>query len=416
MKIINILTHVPPYEIFRNKKPEEIKARYATSEFVDIDKWPYTVGFFRLDWHHRWGSYIKQLSPEIEMECWRPYGNLIERVYEKDVDGILHKVFPSTSFKIKKVGHYDTSKLLLSELKKEIEKGKVIIHFYGSNSSIIFWLLNNLKPKKTPVILQHLGWSFSYFEYKYKNKPLKLIPYFFQKKALKYVNLYLTASKVEEEFMRSNFSKLKIDFFLNGIDFSELPIISKTEARKRLNIADSKKVILYVGRYYKTKSVDRVINAYNSIKNKIDCQLLLVGGYVEDEFYKLGYESGATIVLRTDNPIYDYFAAADIYIMPIQDRMHQDFAGFGIAPIEALAYGTPVISPNLKHFAGTELELKSIGYVMKDESDLVPLLTQALERNDKTADECTRLAHKYYDIHQNSIKLIEYYNELVNTL
>lgn len=413
MKIINILTHVPPAEIFSNKTPEEIKARYASSEFVDIDTWPFTIGFFRLDWHHRWGSFIKKLSPEIEMECWRPYGTIIKKVYDKDVDGILHRVFPSTSIKIKKVGHYETSRLMLSELRKEISKGKVILHFYGSNAAIIFWLLNKLKPIGTPVILQHLGWSFSYFEYKYKNKPLKLIPYFFQRKALKYVNLYLTASRVEEDFMRENFKKLKIEFFLNGIDFAELPSISKKQARESLNIPTDKKIILYVGRFYSTKSVDRIINAYNAIKEAIDCQLLMVGGYKEDEFYKLATESGATIVLRTDNPIYNYFAAADIYVMPIKDKMHQDFAGFGIAPIEALAYGTAVISPNLKHFAGNNSELNEIGYIMNDDSNLESMLSQALQYDAKDSETCSMLAHKYYDIEKNSLKLLEHYNDLV---
>ena len=415
MKIISILPHIPANEIFKNISKADIKTRFSSSEFIDIDERPYLVGFHRLDWHHRWSTYIKTLSPDVEIECWRPYGNDINIVYKQNVDGILHKVFPSKSIRFKKIGDYETSWPLLNELKKEIHAGQIIIHFYGSNSPIIFWLLNKLKPYGIPVILQHLGWSFSYFEYKYGNNPLKLIPYYFQRKALKYVNLYLTASKVEEKFLHDHFPKLKVVFFLNGIDFSKLPEVTKKDARIKLNIPYDAKMILYVGRYYCTKNVGEIIKAYNSLKTQNENYMLfLVGGYRTDEYYQLAIDSDAQVVLRKDESIYQYFAAADIYLMPIKDRMHQDFGGFGIAPIESLAYNTPVVSSNLKHFSGTSSEMSEIGICIDDTNKLVTIIDKFFENSSPQYSRCREMAEKYYDLKKNSLEMIGYYKSLIS--
>ena len=64
----------------------------------------------------------------------------------------------------------------------------------------------------------------------------------------------------------------------------------------------------------------------------------------------MAIDAGANVVLREDKPITEYFAAADVYVMPVNDPIPRDFGGFGIAPMEALAQNTPVISPNIVHF------------------------------------------------------------------
>lgn len=412
MKIINILPHIPQKEIHNYSSPEEYIKRFPLTEYIKLNKEPYWVGFFRLDWHHHCGMYIKKLAPDIEIECWRPYGHIIERAYKKNVDGLLHKVFPSTSVRIKKIGAIEKSPLMLENLKQEMQRKDVIVHFYGSHDLLITWLLLKLKPKGKPIILQHLGWGFSWFGFKYRKTPLKLIPYFFERKALKYVSLYLTASKVEEKFLRQNFPDLRCEFFYNGIDLEEFPLIPKQEARKRLNIPLYNKVILYVGRYYSTKNVGQIIEVYKELKDKDNnVKLFLVGGYKDDEFYQFAVDSGANVVLRQDKPITDFFAAADVYIMPINDPMHQDFGGFGIAPIEALALNTPILSPNIKHFPGTEEEKRIIGSELDGEMNIQKAIEKLLKKNNKK--NLRRICQKYYDINENTLKLIKLYNSIL---
>ncbi len=408
MKIINILPHIPADVIYKYTSPEEFIKRFPYTKFIEIETFPYWVGFFQKDWHCLWGKYIKNLASDLEIECWRPYGDKIDKVYEKKIDGILNRVFPSSSFNIKKIGSINKSPLMLEYLKNEMKSERVVVHFYGSHNPLITWILLKLKPQRNKIILQHLGWGFSWFEFIYRKNPLKLIPYFFEKKVLKYVGLYLTASKVEEKFLKKKFPKLRCEFFYNGIDIEKTPLIPKCEARKRLNIPLHKKVVLYVGRYYSTKNVGQIIKTFIELKLKDnDIELFLVGGYENDELYQQAVDSGANVILRQDKPITDYFAAADVYLMPINDPMHRDFAGFGIAPMEALAQNTPVISPNLIHFENHN-DIVDLGIRSESISTLADDINLIFNKEYNTR----HYIKKYLNLKKNSKKLIDFYRHI----
>lgn len=408
MKIINILSHIPPKEIYIYKNPLDYVQRFPETEYIEINKKPFWVGFFKLDWHHQWGKYVKNLAPQFEVECWRPYGNTIDRVYEKDVDGLKHKIFPSTEIRIKKFGTIEHSKLMIEELRKEVEKNNIIIHIYGSHTTFIIWLLNKLKPIKVPVVLQHLGGGFFNFIAKYNKNPLMLLNYFFEKKSLKYVDYYLTASKIEEKFILRKFPSLNFEFFLNGIDFEKFKLINKESAREILGISLKKKIILYVGRYSSVKSVDKIIEAYKKLKEKDNnIELYLIGGYESDEFYNIAIASGAKIVLRSDSPINNYLASADVYLMPVQNPIVRDFGGFGIAPIEALALNTPVISPNIIHLP-SESDISKLGVVLNS-NNLLASIEQVLTTGDY---ETREIVEKHFDIIKNTQHLIKIYENV----
>jgi glycosyltransferase involved in cell wall biosynthesis len=408
MKIINILSHTPGKEIYKYRNPSEYIQRFPECEYIEIDKKPNWVGFFKLDWHHQWGKYVKNISPQYEVECWRPYGNKIDQVYEKNVDGLKHKIFPSTEIRIKKYGTIEHSTLMLEELQEEIKKNKIIIHIYGSHTSFIIWLLNRLKPITVPVVLQHLGGGFFYFVAKYNKNPLKLLNYFYEKKSLKYVDYYLTASKIEEQFIIKNFPSLNFEFFLNGIDFEKFKLIDKKNAREILGISLEKKVLLYIGRYSIVKSVDKIIEAYKKLKEKDNnIELYLVGGYESDEFYKIALTAGAKIVLRSDSPINNYLASADVYLLPVQDPIVRDFGGFGIAPIEALALNTPVISPNIIHLP-SESDVSKLGIVLNS-NNLLESIEQVLIKGNY---ETREVVEKHFDIIKNTQHLIKIYENV----
>jgi glycosyltransferase involved in cell wall biosynthesis len=412
MKVINILCHPPQDVLWEYTSPEEYIKRFPLTDFIKIDEYPYWIGFFRLDWHHKWGSYVKRLAPAIEMECWRNYGNKINKVYQKEVDGILHKVFPSSSIQIKKYGAISRSYLLLRELKKEIEHNKVIIHFYGSHNPLITWIINNLKTRHTPVILQNLGGWFSWFDWEYNNNPLKLIPYFFERRMLNKVSLYLQASMVEEDFLNRNFPKLKCKFLLNGIDFNQFVPRPKNIAKKELGVAPNKKMILYVGRLTDVKNVNHLINAFIKLKkNNDDLLLYLVGGYKDEKYYEFGKKAGAVIIERTDDSIDKYFATADVYVMPITNIMVKEFGGIGIAPLEALAMNTPVISENLKHCPGTLDEISQLGISKINYNSLDQHILEILNNPSKYKN-CRQVALKYFSINDNTSQLLDIYKNL----
>ena len=331
------------------------------------------------------------------------------------MDGILHKVFPSKEYKLRKVGSFTYSPSMLKELKKEINNGKkLIIHFYGAHQSLITWLLLKLKPVNTIVIIQQLGGWFDCFSFDKRWNILRLIPYSLEKKAFKYVNKYLTASITEQAFLTKKFKSLDFEFFLNGIDFSLYKPGNKTNAKKDLGISSEKKMILYVGRFNSTKNVNILIDAFEKINLQYkDVVLYLIGGYKEDEYYDKAVRSGATIIERTDQSINKYFAASDVYVMPINDFGVREFGGIGIAPLEALAMNTPVISENLKHCPGSLEEILKLGISNINYSVLDEQIMDVLENSLKYKD-CRQIAMKYFDIHKNTHYLIGLYDNLIS--
>jgi len=412
MKIINILTHIPPKSIFEYEDPVEYQKIFLETDYVRIDKYPFWIGFFKVDWHHQWGRRVQQINQNIIIECWRPYGEVINTVYKKEVEGILHKVFPSECRKVKKVGHFTQSILMLQALKKEIQSKDVLIHFYGAHQSLTTWLLLKLKPRSTPVIIQQLGGPFDFFSYKKSGNILRLVPYFLEKRAFKFIDKYFTASKTEQAFLANHFKSLDFELFLNGINFSLYEPVNKTSAKETSGISPRKKMILYVGRYNSTKNVDNLIDAFIKIKQKHKNVILyLVGGFKEDEFYNKALKSGATIVERSDKSINKYFAAADVYVMPISNYNVKEFGGIGIAPLEALAMNTPVISENLKHCPGKQDEISMLGIFNLDYSKLDQHILDVIDNSWKYKN-CRQVAQKYYDINENTNKLISIYKSL----
>ena len=412
MKIINILCHVHPKLKFTYKTANEYLTRFPESKVLEVDEYPFLIAFPKLDWHHRWGKYIKYLEPQAEIECWRVYDG-IRKVYQTDVDGIHHKVFPVFDVGIKKFGHIKQSRLLLRDLRQEIkQRDDLIIHFYDSHDPLMFWLVNKIKHSNASIILQNLGGWLSWFDWKMRNNPLKLIRYVKERRVLNYVSLYLQSSKTEEQFLRERVPKLKQQFFLNGIDFDEFPVYDKPSARRIIGVEIDAKVMLYVGRLNNAKGVQKIIEAFNKAKTQIEkLELFLVGGYEEDEYYQLAISSGAKVIIRTDKPINLFYAASDLYVLVPENKFIVEFGGFGIAPIEALANNTRVVSPNIKHYEPEE-DIEKLGVLLKKDDNLEEVIKKYFSSESLQTD-VRALIKKSFDIRVNSEKLYHYYKELL---
>jgi glycosyltransferase involved in cell wall biosynthesis len=57
----------------------------------------------------------------------------------------------------------------------------------------------------------------------------------------------------------------------------------------------------------------------------------------------------------------------------------EEFMGPGLAPLESLACGTPVVGTNLRHFLGTEDELKKVGKIPKTRDEVGKCIAEVLE-------------------------------------
>ena len=132
-----------------------------------------------------------------------------------------------------------------------------------------------------------------------------------------------------------------------GVDLDLFQPMDQSKARQELGLTESK-VILSVGRVEPLKGVDILITAVSKLDDISNTRLLIVGGEPgsDPELQKL-MELAATLgvadsvtftgaVEQTELP--KYYSAADVFVMPSY------YESFGLAALEAMACGTPIVT------------------------------------------------------------------------
>ncbi|HLC70134.1 MAG TPA: glycosyltransferase family 1 protein [Patescibacteria group bacterium] len=121
------------------------------------------------------------------------------------------------------------------------------------------------------------------------------------------------------------------------------------EAKKDQAVLDRYNVkspyILYVGRVEEKKNIIRLVQAYNEVRSKTICQLVLVGkprvGHdkIANEITKSQYQKDIKelgFVAKEDLPA--FYASATVFAFPSL------YEGFGLPVLEAFAAGIPVLT------------------------------------------------------------------------
>ena len=113
----------------------------------------------------------------------------------------------------------------------------------------------------------------------------------------------------------------------------------------RSNFApDNEKVVIHVSNLRRVKRVTDVIRIFNKIQQKIDAKLVIVGEGPEWEnaqnlIHSFGIENKVRNVGKVKN-LYSILKVADLFLLPSEQE------SFGLAALEAMAAGVPVISSN----------------------------------------------------------------------
>jgi glycosyltransferase involved in cell wall biosynthesis len=119
--------------------------------------------------------------------------------------------------------------------------------------------------------------------------------------------------------------------------------------RNKLNIADTEKIILFVGQLKRFKGIDVLLKAFKIINSKVRCKLLIVGKGPDESFLRnlasqLGLSKNVIFAGYVDDaelPL--HYHICDVYVLPSVQRIEN----FGITLLEAMASGKPVISSDL---------------------------------------------------------------------
>ena len=139
----------------------------------------------------------------------------------------------------------------------------------------------------------------------------------------------------------------KIQVIPAGVDLDLFKPMEKAQTRQSLGVTENR-VILYVGRIEPLKGIDILLNAVASLEDKTDTRLLVVGGQPghDDELARMKSLAAQLdiadmvtftgAVPQTELP--RYYGAADVFVLP------SHYESFGLAALEAMACGVPVVA------------------------------------------------------------------------
>ena len=169
-------------------------------------------------------------------------------------------------------------------------------------------------------------------------------------KILKDATKVIALSKVElEQYKETGISDDKIRIIPNGIDlleYNNLP--SKGSFRRKYNIREDEKIVLYLGRLHSSKGIDLLIKSFSAVHKRLaETRLVLAGpddGYLNEIKNMINHlnivdETVITGFLSNEDKL-SALVDADVFVTP-------KFSGFPVTFLESCVVGTPIITTTL---------------------------------------------------------------------
>lgn len=290
----------------------------------------------------RYIDFMQKNSGKYEFELWVLSSS--PRI-KKPVDvmhkkGFLIRVFPRDFPSFLPL---ETSLSMLKEMRKRSEQEKNLIWHINSYYLIMSDPISRLlHKKKQKFSLHHRGGGFS----------LKALPYSIYKYSIMnrisfgMADLIIAENKDEEKRLVSSY-KLppnKVRYAPNPVEI--MPVKGdKALLRKKLNLPQDKKIIIYAGRLMKGKGILHLMRAMKKhLKENKDILFLMLGnGKAKAAIEKIIKQDkiyNAKVIDWVDRErIFEYYAASDLFIHP---NKNTKFEGTPNALIEAQGSGLPI--------------------------------------------------------------------------
>ena len=208
--------------------------------------------------------------------------------------------------------------------------------------------------------------------------------------------------------------KKEISVIHNFVDITRFSV-KPMDAFKKAIAPNGEKIILHASNFRKIKRIGDVIYTFNKIRKSIPSKLLLVGDgperhMAEELCRELGIFEEARFVGKQQD-MEDIYAIADLFLLP------SEYESFGLAALEAMAAGTPVVATNaggipeiITH--GKNGYLSEIGNVEQMSNHAISILG-----NNVTLEAFSAAARKQaetFDIHNIVPKYEQLYQKVLN--
>ncbi|MFI5133307.1 MAG: N-acetyl-alpha-D-glucosaminyl L-malate synthase BshA [Chitinophagales bacterium] len=214
------------------------------------------------------------------------------------------------------------------------------------------------------------------------------------------------SNNLRDETFRSFKIEKEIEVIYNFVDvsrFTRKPI----DAFKKVIAPDGEKILLHVSNFRKLKRVQDVVRIFYEVNKEIRSKLLFVGdGPERQTAEELCRELNVCDEVRfvgKQEQMEDIMAIADLFLLP------SEYESFGLAALEAMAAGIPVVSSNAGGLK--EINIDGVTGFTSDVGDVKNMSRQALSilKDNETlkAFKIRAAEHaKKYDIH-NIVPLYE---------
>ncbi|MET0463777.1 MAG: N-acetyl-alpha-D-glucosaminyl L-malate synthase BshA [Chitinophagaceae bacterium] len=218
----------------------------------------------------------------------------------------------------------------------------------------------------------------------------------------------------DETFKTFSIEK-EIEVIYNFVDvqrFSRKPI----DAFRKVIAPNGERILLHASNFRKIKRVQDVVKVFNEVQKQIPAKLLFVGdgperATAEDLARELNISDEIRFVGKQEQ-MEDILAIADLFLLT------SDYESFGLAALEAMASGVPVVSTN----AGGLLEINingETGYTA-NVGDIMTMSQQSLsilkdEKVLKTFKENAANHAKQFDINNIIPQYEELYERILRT-
>ena len=135
----------------------------------------------------------------------------------------------------------------------------------------------------------------------------------------------------------------EIEVIHNFVDFTRFKPIDKEHFKKAIS-PEGEKILLHTSNFRKVKRVQDVIHVFKQVLEEIPAKLLLIGDgperlHMEELCRSLGLCDEIRFLGKQD-AIEELLAVSDLFIMPSGKE------SFGLAALEAMACGAPVVASN----------------------------------------------------------------------
>lgn len=138
--------------------------------------------------------------------------------------------------------------------------------------------------------------------------------------------------------------KREIEVIPNFIEIDKNRLDHNSECHRSLMATETQKIVTHISNFRKVKRIPDVIKIFNEIQKVMPAKLMMVGdgpekGPAEALCEELGI-SDKVIFFGNSNEIGKILCFSDLFLLPSETE------SFGLAALEAMASGVPVISSN----------------------------------------------------------------------